>query len=300
MFSSILKLHDKLGTAGLVIAVVALIAALGGTAFAAVDRLSGQEKKEVKKIATKLAKAGAQGPQGLAGSPGPAGPVGPRGAAGDPGAPGAPGNDGKSVIVANEAAGVHCAEGGVRVEVEASTAKEYVCNGEEGAPGQPGEPWVPDNTLPTGATLTGAWNMGVVKAEDYPLGLDGLYVPISFSIPLANSLDEAHVHFINPNGQEAVLNPDTGEIETHASSHCTGGSVNAPKADSGHLCVYAGNLIHAKAASGTIGKLDATAAPLGPFGGAVGASTTGANLSFPGAFLSSESAQAWGSYAVTG
>ena len=44
MFS---KLHERLGTAGFVVAIVALVAALAGTAFAAAG-LNGKQKKEVK------------------------------------------------------------------------------------------------------------------------------------------------------------------------------------------------------------------------------------------------------------
>jgi hypothetical protein len=92
------RIHDKLGTAGLVVALVALIAALGGTAIAAVDRLSKQEKKEVTKIAKKYAgpagATGPQGPAGPAGAPGPQGPegpVGPQGEEGEQGEEGPPG-----------------------------------------------------------------------------------------------------------------------------------------------------------------------------------------------------------------
>lgn len=92
-------IHDKLGTAGLVVAIVALVAALAGTAFAAVDKLSTQEKKEVKKIAKKYAKgatgpAGPAGPQGATGSPGPQGATGPAGAKGTTGTTGAVGATG--------------------------------------------------------------------------------------------------------------------------------------------------------------------------------------------------------------
>jgi hypothetical protein len=92
----IARIHEKLGTAGLVIAIVALIAALGGTAFAAVDKLSTVEKKEVKKIAKKFAgKPGAVGAQGPAGPQGPKGDKGETGAPGSPGAPGEPGENGE-------------------------------------------------------------------------------------------------------------------------------------------------------------------------------------------------------------
>ena len=82
------RVHEKLGAAGLVIAVVALVAALTGSAFAAVDKLSPQEKKEVKKIAKGLVPKGPTGPAG------PQGPAGPPGAKGDAGAPGTPGAKG--------------------------------------------------------------------------------------------------------------------------------------------------------------------------------------------------------------
>jgi Collagen triple helix repeat (20 copies) len=88
MFS---RIHNKLGTAGLVVAIVALIAALAGTAFAALPGLNSKQKKEVKKIAKKLVQAGPQGPQG---APGPAGAQGAAGAAGSNGTNGAPGQQG--------------------------------------------------------------------------------------------------------------------------------------------------------------------------------------------------------------
>ncbi len=88
------RLHNKLGSAGLVVAVVALIAAVAGTAFAAGGLTKGQEKQVVK-IAKKYAgKPGAAGAVGQQGPQGPAGPQGPKGDAGAPGAPGAPGEEG--------------------------------------------------------------------------------------------------------------------------------------------------------------------------------------------------------------
>ena len=72
MFS---RMHNKLGTAGLLVAIVALVFAMVGGAYAAKGALTGKQKKEVTKIAKKYAgKPGAQGPQG------PAGLVGPKGA----------------------------------------------------------------------------------------------------------------------------------------------------------------------------------------------------------------------------
>src|SRR3954471_21323600 len=79
------RMHQRLGTAGFVVAIVALVAALTGAAFAA-GGLTKQQEKQVKKIAKKFAgKNGAQGP---------AGPQGSKGDKGDKGDAGTPGKDG--------------------------------------------------------------------------------------------------------------------------------------------------------------------------------------------------------------
>ncbi len=83
------RIHSKLGTAGLVVAIVALVVALTGAAYAA-GGLTKQQEKQVTKIAKKY--AGKQGATGPAGPQGPAGGKGDAGAPGSPGAPGAPGS----------------------------------------------------------------------------------------------------------------------------------------------------------------------------------------------------------------
>ena len=94
--SMISRIHEKLGTAGFVIAIVALIAALGGTAIAALPGLNSKQKKEVKKIAKSFqvlgpaGSAGAAGPQGQPGAAGSAGKEGPQGATGPKGPQGDP------------------------------------------------------------------------------------------------------------------------------------------------------------------------------------------------------------------
>jgi hypothetical protein len=86
------KVHNKLGTAGLVVAIMALVVALGGAAYAALPGLNSKQKKEVKKIAkTVPGKDGAQGPKGDTGPLGPKGDPGQQGPKGDPGAEGPPG-----------------------------------------------------------------------------------------------------------------------------------------------------------------------------------------------------------------
>ncbi len=88
MFS---RIHQRLGSAGFAIAIVALILALGGAAYAALPGLNSKQKKEVKKIAKGLVKAGPEGPAGAKGDAGAAGATGasgPTGAAGPTGASG--------------------------------------------------------------------------------------------------------------------------------------------------------------------------------------------------------------------
>ena len=121
------KIHERLGTAGLVISVVALIAALAGSAIAAGGLTKSQEKqvkkivkKEIKKIKLPPGPTGPAGANGKDGGVGPAGPVGPQG---PPGVP-----------------------------------------GPQGPQGEKGEPWTPDGTLPGEATETGAWGLSLVSS----------------------------------------------------------------------------------------------------------------------------------------
>jgi Collagen triple helix repeat (20 copies) len=175
MFS---KLHERLGTAGLVIAVVALVAALAGTAFAAVG-LSGQQKKEVKKIAKQFAgKPGATGPQGPVGTVGPQGATGKDGANGKDGqngAPGAPGAPGASVELVNEAPS-SCAAGGFTYEIAGSGEENEVCNGAAGGGGS--------GTLEPGEEEQGVWSL----AASQPLASKAtVYSSIQFSRALPSS-----------------------------------------------------------------------------------------------------------------
>jgi hypothetical protein len=219
MFSQI---HEKLGTAGFIIAIVALVAAMSGGAYAASKGLSGKEKKQVKSIAKKEAKkfAGKQGPQGVQGVPGPQGPQGPQGArgaigpTGSPGMDGTSGADGKSVEIGS-ATGGECPDGGSTVQVEGELlTKEAVCNGETGF----------TETLPEGKTLKGVWSFAR-KGE-----ASTTYVPISFLIPLATAMPEARVHFV------AVGEPTPP-------ADCQG-NVAEPTAAAGSMCIYASVLLN--------------------------------------------------------
>jgi collagen triple helix repeat protein len=126
------RIHQKLGAAGLVVAIVALIVALAGTAIAAVG-LNSKQKKEVTKIAKKF--AGKQGPAGSQGVPGAAGAKGATGPAGSKGATGPAGSKGAT--------------------------------GPAGATGEEGPPGPTETVLPAGKTSTGDWAFAAKGHADY-------------------------------------------------------------------------------------------------------------------------------------
>lgn len=203
------KLHQRLGTAGFIIAIVALVAALSGGAYAASGTLTGKQKKEVKKIAQKEAKK-------YAGKPGAPGAPGAKGDTGANGTAGGNGTNGKSVVLVNQSPG-GCNEGGFTYEVEGSGRQNEVCNGEEGPPGQTGF----TATLPSNKTETGTW-AATFNHEGS--------APISFPIPLAAELDPAHVKVI----------PASGAVPTECENPAHAGTASAanPEATPGYLCVY--------------------------------------------------------------
>ena len=101
MFS---RIHNKIGTAGLVVSIVALVAALCGAAFAA-GGLTKQQENRVKQLVKQSSKPGpqgpagpqgAQGPQGSAGASGTTGSIGPEGKQGPTGATGKNGTNGEN------------------------------------------------------------------------------------------------------------------------------------------------------------------------------------------------------------
>jgi hypothetical protein len=211
------RFRDRLGAngPGLTIAVIALVFALVGGAFAASGGLTGKQKKQVEKIAKKYA-----------GKPGPAGPAGTQGTAGTPGAKGdagAPGAAGKSVSVTPIAEGnaLECEErGGALVKQEGAATGVKVCNGGEGSP------WTAGGTLPEGATETGAWLVSGSKVQAEAQD-GGLYTPISFPIPLALSIPEDHVIYVE------------GLVPNECKPDAPGfANASAPHADSGYLCVF--------------------------------------------------------------
>jgi Collagen triple helix repeat (20 copies) len=229
------KAHRQLGTAGFVISIVALIAALGGAAYAASGGFTAKQKKEIRNIAKSVAKTGPQGPAGTPGSQGPQGAQGVAGARGEQGLQGekgadgtngidgangtngTDGTDGESVNIIPLAAGNgtgHCEEGGSKFIN--GTGEGFACNGAAGSGGG-GE--YPD-TLPSGHTETGFWQ---VIGEAGPLAGENAVATVSFTLPLATPPAETILINASSTAEEKVKCP---------------GSVNAPQATPGVLCLY--------------------------------------------------------------
>jgi hypothetical protein len=163
------RIHNKLGTAGFIVAIVALVAALSGAAIAAQQGLNPKQKKEVKKIAKRVAIPGPAGPQGLPGTPGAAGAKGDTGPQGEKGPQGEEGPQ-----------------------------------GEKGPKGDPGEAGAcsnakPNCTMPAKSTLAGHWSVGV-QAGSY------VQAPISFVLtyPVASG---PTLHYVTAKEAEEKTGP---------------------------------------------------------------------------------------------
>jgi hypothetical protein len=254
------RIHQKLGTAGFIISIVALVAALGGGAYAASGGLTGKQKKEVEKIAKKYAgkpgAAGATGPAGTAGAKGDAGVAGSNGTNGT-------GTNGKSVAVTPISAGTAgaCEEtGGALIKQEGASSGVEVCDGEAGQTGFTA-------ALPSGKTETGAWSVLIqANAEEAE---EETFLPISFNIPLEEPIAEAEVH-------------KTGD--TGFATSCPG-TAATPEAEPGNLCLY----VAQKAGP----EIEAVVRPDMNIAGPGGAGRTGAILYLHG------HGDIWGTYAVT-
>ncbi len=194
------RIHNKLGTPGLVVACIALVLALTTGAYAAGGGLTGKQKKEVKKIAKQYA-----GKPGAAGATGPAGPAGPQGPEGEPGAQGDRGTDGKQ--------------------------------GPKGEKGEPGEAGAcstanPTCDLPPGATLTGNWGFVAPARATGSSGDVVATVSIDYSLRIPQ-FDGNPPQFTWVGRTEWL---DTGE--TYDTVNCPG-DVAHPEAAPGFLCMYA-------------------------------------------------------------
>lgn len=221
---------------------LALLFTMSGGAYAAGRYVITSTKQISPKVLKSL--QGKTGAAGAAGASGAAGQQGPAGAAGTKGEPGAQGSQG--------------AQGPQGVQ------------GAQGAPGTTGF----TATLPAKATETGVWSL-------FGLASGAQVVPISFAIPLHESLGPTDVHYVEEQGN---------------SSTCPG-NAEEPKALPGNLCVY-------EVFTGNIDEpLVTTAIAPAARGGATivkvtehfGASTSGALLLFQG----ENSAEGYGTWAVT-
>lgn len=276
------QLRDKIGTAGLIVAIIALIVALGGGAYAASGGGGGKATASAK---AKKGPRGPRGPKGAPGAPGapgtqgtqgPAGPQGPAGAPGPQGPPGAPGAPGLSVAV-KEANGVEeCPDVGgsiVEVATKPETEKE-VCNGAEGEKGDPGDPWTLGGTVPSGKTLTGTWAFIAPSGSG-----ESIFAPISFPIPLASfPAGPSHVHF---------------EGEAGFESACPG-LVTNPTANAGELCVYRNEFGFETLVNAKFERIVPPTSAENPEGSKVGAVLVFSFTGTPG-----EVARGLGSWAVT-
>jgi hypothetical protein len=219
------RIHNKLGTAGFIVAIVALVAALSGVAIAAGGSLTGKQKKEVKNISKTEAKKYANSNPGAPGLPGPAGPQGPKGDAGNPGSngtDGTDGEDGKSVTVSSfTGTKGTCTEEQGGLEVKSASPTAFVCNGKDGTTGN--------------ASMTGEWGTGAVfgavtTGEGLKLiTIDSRPVVVSFPAALATA--------------PTVVWMKKGETESYFgdTTKCTG-TAAAPTAASGFLCLYTGQI----------------------------------------------------------
>lgn len=245
MFASIAsKFKGRLGAPG-VIAILALCLAVGGGgAWAAkggviITKLSQIKPSVQKQLKGKAGPAGPVGPVGPGGSAGPGGakgdtgPQGPTGLTGLTGPTGPAGPAGKTVL--NGTATPTVATGTLGdFYIETDVNEIYGPKAATGANGGWGEgtemigsPWVPDNTLPTNATLTGVYSPlkpGPFGFENAMSENEEYQLPVSFAIPLASSPE---LIFVPPSG--GTFGTATG---------CPGVIGGIPDAASGKLCVY--------------------------------------------------------------
>lgn len=263
------RIRERVGSAGLIVGVIALVLAVAGGAYAAGGGLSGKQKKEVEKISKKF--AGKPGAAGANGKDGTNGSNGSNGKDGANGTNGTVGPKGKS-ITARAALPTECEErGGAIVEDEALPPSEIeVCAGEEGSP------WTAGGALPAGATETGSWIFSANESSE-----EEAYAALSFAVPLPAGLTAAKVHY---ESEANFADFDGAGAETVGCE----GTTSIPLAPEGNLCVY-----------GNVNVSGATFVAIRNLGnGASGGNRAGALLVFEreatGAAIGS------GSFAVTG
>jgi hypothetical protein len=201
MFSRIRKRFTYVN----VVMTLALVLAMSGGAYAAGKYLITSTKQikpsvlaQLKGKNGKSGGVGAQGPAGAKGETGPGGPGGAAGARGETGPAGPAGAKGET------------GPGGAA--------------GARGETGPAGSPWTLGGVVPSGKTLMGNWLI-TVRASGASQAFGN---SVSFVLPLSKT---PVVHWIRENREEATA---TGEQKSTA---CLG-TVAAPTATAGQLCVY--------------------------------------------------------------
>ncbi len=206
---------------------LALVFAMTGGAYAAKRYLITSTKQIKPSVIAQLkgktgpaGLAGKDGANGLNGKDGAQGPQGPHGPKGDTGEKG---KDGVSVTSASvQTSSATCSKLGGS-EFTASNGKTTACNGKEGPTGPTGATG-PQGPLQSGKTETGGW---AVSAH-----VEGtIFQAVSLALPLTAPLEEEDIFFIKP-----------GQAGKEFATQCPG-TVEAPAAAKGDLCVYAQALI---------------------------------------------------------
>jgi hypothetical protein len=255
------RLRTHLGTAGLLVAIVALIAALAGGAYAAGGSSSG------KATASAKGKKGPRGPKGDTGPAGPAGPAGPQGAKGDTGAAGANGKDGT-----NGAKGTTGAQGptgntgpigltgpqgpvgpagpvgatgptgpvGPAGSGATGPAGPQGATGPAGPAGGPTGPTGPEGPAGAGGglppTLTGVWAQTITvagKSQQVAISYLKKIEPAPTLVAVAEPVAGFAYLFDTATGAIA------GELEgAEIATYCGSGTVSNPQAEPGYLCVF--------------------------------------------------------------
>ena len=249
---------------------------------------------------------GPQGPRGLPGedgSDGSDGSNGSNGSNGSDGSDGTDGADGKTVLngfaAPNNTVGV---DGDFYIDTNSQTIYgpkgddtpgEWPTPGTDlkGADGTDGQPWTPENELPTGATLTGVYSPNEVLELGAPFpplpgGLaDGDHYLLPVAFPIA--LDAA---------PDFVFVPNVGaSFGSNSGAGCPGVVGGVPQAASGKFCVYANTF---NAGAGTLPIADVEAVK--PIGApSPGSTAVGAMLEVR-ADCGSPACSAAGLWAVTG
>jgi hypothetical protein len=234
MFSAIRnRIHITPST---VIATVALVFVMTGGAYAASHYLITSTKQISPKVLKQLrGKAGPAGPEGK-GITGPAGKDGANGTNGANGKDGSNGKDGVSVTSSTEPAGANCKAGGSKLV--AANGTTYACNGANGQTGF-------TETLPSEKAERGVWSVLYSATAAGQL----MQATMSFNIPLAEAPEAKQLtNYIGTEEGEGEPNENKGAIP----SHCKG-TIEAPVAQPGNLCVFVRTAINVK--TGGLGAL---------------------------------------------